>query len=57
MKIVVNHVRCYGKDRYYPFCDTSHMICKLLGRLSLTKEQLDIIKAYKCEVEIERSED
>lgn len=54
MGIKVKYVRSYGNDRYYPACELSKMICELLNQKSLTMEQLEKIKAYGYQLEMEK---
>ncbi len=53
MKIILRHVLSYGNHRYYPKCNFSRMICELLGRKSLTVEQINLLQKYTCEIVLE----
>mgnify|MGYP001575319182 FL=1 len=55
MTLTLKHIRSYGNDRYYPACKTSSVLCELLGRKSLTADQVNILKrAFDIEVKNEK---
>lgn len=48
--LILKKHRAWGW-RYYPICETSHLICDLLGRKSLTKWQIELIQKHGWAIE------
>jgi hypothetical protein len=44
MEITVKKKSVYGKSFYYPACNTSLALTKLLGKKTLTVKHLNVIK-------------
>lgn len=45
MDILVRITSKYGKELIYPVCEKAHLFCKLLGSKTLTRANIDTIKA------------
>lgn len=52
MQINVIHKKIYGQDRFYPSNENAKTICELMGRETLTHDQLKLCKKTGWEVEI-----
>lgn len=44
MEIEVKLKRLYGKDRFYPESNDAKLLCKILDRPTITKEELKLAK-------------
>mgnify|MGYP003331215424 CR=1 FL=1 len=40
----------YGKTTYYPKCETSKMVCELLGQRTITTNNIRTLKKYGYEI-------
>lgn len=49
--VLIRRVR-YGRELFYPGCDFSRLLCKLLDQKTLTIETIEILRKEGFEVEI-----
>lgn len=54
MKLILNLKTSYGRSLFYPENETASKFCQLLGCVTLTKEQLVLIKSMGIEIEIQQ---
>jgi hypothetical protein len=52
MKIQVKITHPFGQERINPKCENASYFCKLLNQKSLTRNNIDYIKALGFEVEV-----
>lgn len=50
--IKVRITNSYGKEFIRPACETAELFCKIAGAQTLTRENIDHIKALGYEVEV-----
>jgi hypothetical protein len=55
MKIEIFRNNFYGKFYYYPINDSAKMLCKLLDQKTLTEDNIQILKEFKCEIVIKNA--
>lgn len=55
MKIEVFRNHFYGKFFYYPINNHAKMLVKMLGQKSLTDENIQVLKEFKCEIVIQNA--
>ncbi len=52
MNLSLTHKSVFGRDMYYPACDTSRVICQVGGFKTLTILQIEIMKKSGWQVDI-----
>lgn len=52
MKIQVRIERQYGNERIFPVCDKAKLFCEIAGAKSLTRANVEHIKALGFDVDV-----
>jgi hypothetical protein len=51
MKIEIEAKSVFGATRIYPLCDKAKNLCMLMGKLTISKKELELIQKIGFEVE------
>lgn len=52
MKLTLTLKQQYGNNRYFPANETARIVCKLIGCISLTEDQLKMLASLGAEIEV-----
>ncbi len=52
MKLLVEIRNVYGNERIYPLCNKAVIFCQMLGRQTLTRGDIEYIKALGYTIEV-----
>jgi len=56
MSITVSIRNVYGNERIYPVCENAQKFCKLTGKQTLSRSDINVIKSLGYSVSIEAQE-
>lgn len=52
MKILVEIKNVYGRELVYPICNKANLFCQMLRRQTLTRDDIEYIKALGYTIEV-----